>query len=227
MAARARRDKRRVQRGLFALVTLIGLTASLLITAPDAVGAPAPAGAAGSLDTTFGSAGIARVSVPGLALTALTRALVQVDGKVVVAGSQPDTAGTMVVARLNTNGTLDTSFGNGAGFVKPGLGAASADVVGAWGFPGLGRGQIALLATGKIVVTGADATGTKVAVARLMPDGSLDSTFGSSGIATTPLAPSNCPAAPNQKSDGSKQASTHGSGVVAQPDSKILVSAWN
>ena len=54
-----------------------------------------------------------------------------------------------------------------------------------------------------------------MAVARLKTDGSMDTTFGSSGIVTTPLGGS-CGGAP-----------THGSGVLIQPDGKILVSAWN
>src|SRR4051794_35334371 len=136
MAALGRRDKGRVQRGFLALVTLVGLTASLLVASPDAVAATAPANRAGSLDTTFGSGGIATVSIPGLTLSALSPVLVQPDGKLVLGGIQTGVAGSLVVARLNPNGTLDASFG-GRGYVEPGLSSASDDTAGGWGLAGL------------------------------------------------------------------------------------------
>ena len=204
-----------MHRSVLALVTLVGLTGSLLAAAPEAVAATAPAGRAGSLDTTFGSGGIATLTVPGETLAALSHVLVQPDGKLVVGGVQPNVAGSVVVARLNANGSVDTSFGGGKGYVKPGLGSSSLDAITGWGVSGLRRGDIALQPDGRIVVTSSDMSGTKVAVARLKTDGSMDTTFGSSGIVTTPLG-GGCGGAP-----------THGSGVQIQPDSKILVSAWN
>ena len=60
-----------------------------------------------------------------MTLAALTHVLVQPDGKLVVGGVQTNVAGSLVVARLNANGTLDTSFGGGKGYVKPGLGSSS------------------------------------------------------------------------------------------------------
>ena len=140
MATRDAANKKRVQRCLLALVTLAGLTGSLLSSAPEAVAATAPAGRGGSLDTTFGSGGIATLTVPGETLSALSHVLVQPDGKLVVGGVQPNVAGSLVVARLNTNGSLDTSFGGGKGYVKPGLGSSSLDAITGWGVSGLQAG---------------------------------------------------------------------------------------
>ena len=44
----------------------------------------------------------------------------QSDGKIVVAGfcTGIDGADDMLVARFNANGTLDTSFGGGSGYVR-------------------------------------------------------------------------------------------------------------
>ncbi len=119
MGRRATRDKRRMHRGVLAIVTLVGLAGSLLAAAPEAVAATAPAGRAGSLDTTFGSGGIATFSIAGMTLSSLGSVLVQPDGKLVVGAIQTNVAGSLVVARLNPNGSLDTSFGGGKGYVKP------------------------------------------------------------------------------------------------------------
>ena len=112
---------------MLTIVTLVGLTGSLLATAPEAVAAAAPAGRAGSLDTTFGSGGIATFSIAGMTLSSLGSVLVQPDGKLVVGAIQTNVAGSLVVARLNPNGSLDTSFGGGKGYVKPGVGGTSTD----------------------------------------------------------------------------------------------------
>src|SRR4051812_36300785 len=178
MGRRARRNNRGVHRGLLAMLIVIGLTGSLLSTAPQAGAATAPPGRAGSLDTTFGSGGISTLSVPGMTLSPLTHVLVQPDGKLVIGGVQTNLAGSIVVARFNANGTLDTSFGGGNGYVKPGLGSSSLDAISGWGVSGLRRGDLALQSNGRIVVTSSDLTGTKVAVARLKSDGSPDTTFG-------------------------------------------------
>src|SRR5439155_26946947 len=71
---------------------------------------------AGALDTTFNPTG----STPGLqtvnfgSIDFATATVVQPDGKIVVAGSQDDSSANFAVARLNLDGTLDTSF-NGTG----------------------------------------------------------------------------------------------------------------
>ncbi len=97
----------------------------------------------------------------------------QPDGKIVVAGAtQKGTTGRdFAVARLNANGTLDSSFGAG--------GKTTADFGGnetAW--------AVALQPDGKIVVAGYTSkgtTGNDFAVARVNANGLYDSSFGAGG----------------------------------------------
>jgi uncharacterized delta-60 repeat protein len=191
--------------GLGALGALTALVGSLLYVGPRAASAAtAPSGSAGALDTTFGSNGVATLSVHGLSLTGLTHVLIQGDGKVLVGGIQPGVAGSVVVARFTSTGAVDTTFGAGKGYVKPGLGSGSTQ----------DGAQIALQPDGKIVVVGSlvnSSGSTVVAVARLNSDGSADSTFATSGLATTSLGGSPL---------------IHGSGVVVLSTGQLLVSAW-
>src|SRR5262249_54426305 len=103
------------------------------------------------------------------------------DGKLVVVGqtykNNDYTGEDFAVARYNTNGTLDTTFGNG-GRVRtdfPGLAAVPSSVV--------------IQPDGKIVVAGgAFPLFTFLGnfeVVRYNPNGSLDRSFGSGGIVTT------------------------------------------
>ncbi len=107
---------------------------------------------------------------------------VQNDGKIVVAGTTQGTAShsaDFAAARLNADGSLDTSFGGGTGKVTVGfdLDAGSGDDI---------AGAMALQADGKIIIVGSaeTATGTLVAVTRLLPDGTRDSQFNLNGKVT-------------------------------------------
>ena len=85
----------------------------------------------GSLDPTFGSGGVAVVpvsSAPGYGATAV--AIQPSDGKILVAvttdisvnkNSTNPYYSDFMIARLNTNGTLDTTFGGGKGYVTTSL----------------------------------------------------------------------------------------------------------
>ena len=70
----------------------------------------------GTLDTTFfGARGRVRTDFPGLAAVP-SSVVIQPDGKIVVAGGAFPLftfAGNFEVVRYNSNGSLDTSFGNG------------------------------------------------------------------------------------------------------------------
>src|SRR3954463_1204027 len=65
--------------------------------------------AAGDPDFAFGSVGRATLNFPGAAMT-ITDTAVAPDGKVIVGGNR---GANMAVARLNVNGSIDTTFGNG------------------------------------------------------------------------------------------------------------------
>jgi uncharacterized delta-60 repeat protein len=119
----------------------------------------------GSLDASFGVNG--RVVTDffadndGIAAIAM-----QPDGKIVASGSASrGGASNLALARYNTDGSLDTTFGSG-GKVTSTLGRALA---------------VALQADGKIAV----GTFGPVALARFNADGSLDTTFGSGGTTAT------------------------------------------
>jgi uncharacterized delta-60 repeat protein len=110
---------------------------------------------------------------------------IQSDDKIVVAGQTLGSAATgtdFLVARFNTNGTLDTSFG-GDGIVTTAISpGASVDEA----------TDLAIQGDGKIVVVGAiqpTGGGQDFAVARYNADGSLDTGFGGGdGIVTQAVA---------------------------------------
>jgi uncharacterized delta-60 repeat protein len=136
---------------------------------------------AGSLDPTFGTNGIVATSLR----TASSFAL-QSDGKIVLAGLGDlgdGVADTLI--RLNTNGSLDTSFGESgvANFTPPGITAAPN-----------GFFAMAIQPNGEIVA--AEVTTTEqggyysfVQVVRVESNGSLDASFGSGGFTTTTSIP--------------------------------------
>jgi uncharacterized delta-60 repeat protein len=114
--------------------------------------------AEGSLDGTFGAAGIV-TNIFGSFARANAMAI-QSDGKIVIAGeSDLD----FLVARYRTNGTLDSSFGAGGIVITDANGDAAA-----YG--------VALQADGKIVAAGTG--GFDLAVIRYTATGALDSSFG-------------------------------------------------
>jgi uncharacterized delta-60 repeat protein len=123
----------------------------------------------GSLDTTFNKTGSVTIK-SGMGDFPQAVAL-QPDGKIVVGGGATANAknGTseFLVARLNANGTLDSTFGN----------------KGLWLSPGSVIYQLAVLTdTSHTTVTGivASAPGE---VLKLTPAGALDLSFGSGGVA--------------------------------------------
>ncbi len=131
----------------------------------------------GNLDATFGTGGV--VTTDRGPNDQLNGVAIQLDGKIVVggliySGAQYDFA----VARYETDGSLDSSFGTG-GVVTTDFGANAR----AFG--------IRLASGGKIVLAGTrafDTAGTNFALARYNSDGGLDSSFGSGGKVTTDFA---------------------------------------
>src|SRR6185312_13049262 len=154
----------------------------------------AAASTPGSLDPTFGSGGKV-LSAGGGA----TDAILQSNGDIVVSTGSG-------VARFLPTGKLDATFGTG--------GLASAGFVGGEGLEG-----VALQPDGKIIWVGSQNTpgftpfGTfSFAVARFNASGSLDTSFGTGGQASTEFF-----APPMQGAQEFARA------VLVQPDGKILV----
>lgn len=122
----------------------------------------------GSFDSSFGSGGKVAFSASTETLTSVA---IQSDGKILVAGSAgTGSAHSFEVARVNTDGSFDSSFGSGGKITV----AFSDDAIAA---------SLALQSDGKILVAGQERTGSTFgyAVARLNGDGSLDSTFNGTG----------------------------------------------
>lgn len=123
----------------------------------------------GSLDTSFGpgpTPGIVTIDFGGGDEAGDVR--LQSDGKIVVSGSADNVA--FLLARLNTDGTLDATFGSG-GKVTPGFG----DVAFA----------MAIQTDGRIVIGGGRPGPNAFTLGRFLTNGALDTTFGSGGIVTT------------------------------------------
>src|SRR5580704_3622762 len=148
----------------------------------------------GSLDTSFGSGGMIQTGI--LNASAISQIAIQIDGKIIAAGTAETSAGLLdfALVRYNTDGSLDTSFGNG-GIVTTNI-EGNDDV--AFG--------LALQVDGQIVVAGSSfspadqpgnsglfffprstLSGTSIALARYNSNGGLDSSFGSGGTVITPL----------------------------------------
>lgn len=134
--------------------------------------------APGGLDPTFDGDGRATTNLS----TEMAQGIaIQADGKILAAG-WTIVSGTQdfALARYNTNGTLDTSFGGGSGTVTTDF-ASRTDRAGA----------VAVQADGKIVVAGFaffSASDMSFALARYNHDGSLDPTFDGDGKVTTDFA---------------------------------------
>jgi uncharacterized delta-60 repeat protein len=127
---------------------------------------------AGSLDPTFGKGGIVTTpnTTTGCGQVTNCSVAIQSDGKIVVAGgaSASNGAPEPALARYTTAGKLDSSFGTG-GIVVAGVNNGGA----AFG--------LAIQSDGKIVTAAPD--DFKLAVFRYNTDGTLDTTFGTGGIA--------------------------------------------
>ncbi len=135
----------------------------------------------GCLDSTFGGVGFVHLNPGGGSYAVQANAVVvQADSKIVVAGTAKisSTYSDFALIRYNVDGTLDTSFGDPDPLNPPlrrGY-TVTAVTIGSDNPYGL-----VLQPDGKIVVSGA--AGGEGVVARYNFDGSLDSGFGSGGIA--------------------------------------------
>lgn len=157
---------------------------------------------AGSLDPTFGSNGIVTTpnTTTGCGQVVNCTIAIQSDGKIVVAGSATASNGALEIAlaRYSTDGSLDSSFGNG------GIVTTSENNSG----PAF---AVALQSDGKIVV-GAPGN-LDLLVIRYNSNGSLDTTFGAGGTVEV-------------ESAGLVVGSITG-GIAVLPSGKVLVAAQN
>lgn len=155
----------------------------------------------GTFDNTFrnnnptGSPGVFTIfdnSQNGVA----TDVAIQNDGKVISVGWVPGSDGfdSVALVRYNPDGTEDSSFGSG-GKVLTDVTPGSIDHA----------EKVALQPDGKILIVGS--SGNTLFVARYLPDGTLDDSFGKGGIATS-------------------GESTAGRSIALQPDGKIVAGGF-
>jgi uncharacterized delta-60 repeat protein len=135
----------------------------------------------GALDTTFNSTGKVITNflahsnefIEALALTS--------DDKIVAAGRVNSNVSDFAIARYTKTGSLDATFGGGAGFLSSSIGSGADEA----------RAVTVIHPSEDILVAGfSDQGATRlndIALARYKNDGSLNPAFGSSGIVTTTL----------------------------------------
>jgi uncharacterized delta-60 repeat protein len=134
--------------------------------------------AAGDLDTTFGGNGGVLVDFTGTGVGVgadfASAVVVQPDGRIILAGNSGSGGNTddkIALARLNPDGSLDTTFDGDGRVILPNAVPGDIDVNAA-----------ALQPDGKIVVAGrwkpASVNTYDFMLARFNPDGSVDTTFG-------------------------------------------------
>lgn len=176
-------------------VELVGLDADLSAADPPIpaqfnitmVVRPIPRGA--RIDRTFGLEGLASIN-----LFAHTLA-VQPDGKILAGGGTGTQLDEFAIYRLNPDGSIDASFGEGGRVLGvPKISGSKLE----------GRVQkIVLLDNSKLIVLSIGYNSAAANIARLNANGTLDTTFGSGGITTLPL--------------------WYASGLAVQPNGKIVV----
>lgn len=128
----------------------------------------------GSPDINFANGGVLTVDIANLDSKAQGVAI-QSDGKVVAAGSANNSTNeAFALARYNSDGSPDTSFGlNGKLMTVVGTNDSAANAV-------------QIQSDGRIVAAGTGNTGGSFAVVRYNANGSLDTNFGGAGKAITP-----------------------------------------
>lgn len=129
----------------------------------------------GDFDLTFGNQGKVIVSLSSIDQEYCEGMALQPDGKIIVAGTiyNVGSVNDFAAVRYNTDGTLDSTFGVGG--IK---------IVQATNTPDYCK-TVDIQSDGKIVLGGFTEYGvdsTKTTLARLLPDGSIDSLFGINGI---------------------------------------------
>jgi len=152
----------------------------------------------GSLDPSFGSNGIVTTAFASSSWDIINALAIQVDGKIVAAGGY----NSFALARYHADGSLDNSFGF-RGMVRTSAGVSQST---AW--------SVAIQPDGKIVAGGSSdqysPSGARFTLLRYNSDGSLDPTFGMSGISQTLV--------------GGNQAVIRS--IAIQPDGKITAAGY-
>ncbi|MEV4428394.1 calcium-binding protein [Streptomyces sp. R-07] len=158
----------------------------------------------GSLDATFGGDGIVTTDF-GINNDEGRALALQPDGKIVAVGGSTDIGGngTWAAARYNTNGSLDTTFGDG--------GRVLTDI----DVNAIETAQAVVVQPDGRIVAGGESFGVWT-LARWDSSGALDPGFGGDGIVTTDFGPSCCRIVSDLalQSDGKIVAAGHADGLA-------------
>jgi len=154
----------------------------------------------GGLDKSFSGDGRVRIGFGAGRQDYASDLAIQSDGKIVVVGytgSASFTNNNFAIARLNANGSLDNTF-SGDGRQMTNMGADDYAL------------SLALQSNGRIVVAGYKYTGalSYIALTRYMSNGSLDTTFNTSGKRVFSVVPN---------------LDSQANSVVVQSDGKIVI----
>jgi len=138
----------------------------------------------GSLDTSFGSGGVAQVAFPGFPMSEASGVQALSDGTILLTGSvnlgYPSYTGSLAIARLTAFGSLDTRFGTG-GLVTTSMSGTSLASLGSTMTP-----------KGKIVLVGwswTTADSTSTLIAQYLASGPVDRSFNRGKPKVVDLAP--------------------------------------
>lgn len=150
----------------------------------------------GSIDNTFGVNGKVLTNVDSTNSSVIYAQAIQQDGKIVVTGSSE---GASVLARYNSNGTLDSSFGiNGMSIFTFGDSCISRSVL--------------IQPDNKIVIVGESFLPVdKYMIARYTTNGEFDTTFNTTGYNLGNFSTNN----------------NYFNSVLMQPDGKLTATGWN
>ncbi|MEO8712739.1 MAG: T9SS type A sorting domain-containing protein [Parafilimonas sp.] len=154
----------------------------------------------GNLDSTFGSNGkVINTQISNMAYA--RSVIIQPDGKIIAGGDKSGSTPVCLIVRYNTNGTLDSAFGT-SGIVYTKCSNYGDQFL-----------KIVLQQDGKIIGVGrtglvsSNDNNNNIIAVRYKSNGSLDSSYGLSGISTINFA----------------NASSAGNSAVLQTDGKLII----
>lgn len=134
----------------------------------------------GSRDLGFDTDGSVDTVIPSSTSSSVQDIAIQSDGKIIAAGSAAIGANHFTLARYNTDGSLDTTFGTGGIVTSPVPSSTNSTIQ-----------AVAIQDDGKIIAAGSSTiTTTRFTLARYNIDGSLDTSFGTGGFVTSVISTS-------------------------------------